>query len=136
MLDLTRNEKLKIEFKYDKDGQVTVFSFEGVVSYATLSVYEQTQRKIKLNATADKGGNASIDMSGVMSTLEEAEKEMLKKFFGDKYMEFEQAVKDNEESRHVILQYVHQSIMEHVEKLKSDKEEEKEGKKGNIPRTV
>lgn len=132
MLDLTRSEKLKIEFKYIKDGQETVFSFEGIVSYATLSVYEQTQRKIKINAGTDKDGKPKIDMSRIMDTLEAAEKEMFKQFFGDRYEEFELAVKDNEDSRHVILQYVFENIMKHVESIKLEKGENN----GKTPSTI
>lgn len=123
ILDLTRKEQLKIEFKYDKDGQDTVFSFEGVVSYATLNVYEQAMKKIKTKATAKASGDASIDVSEIMKVKELAEKEMFKQFFGVKYPEFEEALKDNDDSKHIILQYVFENIMQHVENIKSEKGE-------------
>lgn len=132
ILDLTRNEKLKIEFKYDKDGQDTIFSFEGVVSYATLNVYEQAMKKMKAKATARVSGDASIDVSEILKVKELAEKEMFKQFFGDKYPEFEEALRDNEDSKHIILQYVFENIMQHIENIKSEKGENN----GKTPSTV
>lgn len=133
MLDLTRKEKCKIEFNYEKaDGTPVHFEYEGVVSFATLGVYEQNLKKVNLVAKAGSNGNATIDLSNTLELQAKAEIEMMKYFFADRYDEFDEIVNQEKEAKPIIYQYVIEQIMKFASRLKAPKEE----KKGSTPNSI
>lgn len=120
MLDLTQHRPLKVGFKYKVKGATKVFEHEGEVSYSTIGVYDKHLKKSKNNkAVFTKDQDVILDIGKQLEGQAIAEHAMMEEYFGDRYEDFNEALEECGVDKGVIIQYVVEQILEHIDALRS-----------------
>ena len=121
MLDLTRSREVKIDILGNNE---EIFTFVGVVSMKMIDEIAKLQNNIDFKVN-DKG--IQMTSRDILSIKAKMEKKAIETFFGDKYEEYQQFCKRNEETTHLINNFVYGKIEENIQDLQKDKKEDDEG---------